>query len=78
MEPERDEFDPLTGEITDLLCGCIIVEMPKDNFIFVDMEHCVCGHFTVSATFDDDNFNDGYGLEDDSSWPDQGSAQALP
>ena len=73
-----DEFDPLTGEITALLCGCIIVEMSENNFVFVDMEHCVCGHFAVAATFDDDNFNDGYGLEGDSSWPDQDSAQALP
>ncbi len=73
-----DEFDPLTGEITNLLCGCIIVETSKDAFLFVDMEHCTCGHFAFEAAFDDDNFNDGYGLEDDSSWPDQGSAQALP
>lgn len=69
MEPERHEFDPLTGEITNLLCGCIIVEMPKDNFVFVDMEHCECGHYAVAATFDDEGFN---------SWPDQDSAQALP
>ncbi len=73
-----DEFDPLTGEITELLCGCIIVETPKDNFVFVDMEYCGSGHFAVAATFDDDNFNGGYSLEDDQSWPDQDSAQALP
>ncbi len=73
-----DEFDPLTGEITNLLCGCIIVEMPENNFVFVDMEHCGDAHYAGAATFDDDNFNHGYGLEDDSSWPDQDSAQALP
>ncbi len=73
-----DEFDPITGEITELQCGCIIVEMPNDKFLFVDMEHCVVAHYAVAATFDDDNFNDGYGLEDDLSWPDQDSAQALP
>lgn len=73
-----DEFDPLTGEITDLFCGCIIVEMPDNNFVFVDMDHCVAAHDAVAATFDDDNFNNGYGLEDDSSWPDQDSAQAYP
>ncbi len=73
-----DEFDPLTGELTNLLCGCIIVEMPNDKFVFVDMDHCGTAHYAVAATFDDDNFNHGYGLQDDSSWHDQDSEPLFP
>ena len=60
MEPEIPDFDPLTGEITELLCGCIVVETPKEQFQFVDMEWCNCGHFAVAATFDDEGFNNGH------------------
>lgn len=59
MEPEIPDFDPLTGEITELFCGCIVVEMPQDKTVFVDMEWCGNGHFAVAATFDDEGFNDG-------------------
>lgn len=59
MASEIPDFDPLTGEITELTCGCIIVEMPENNYVFVDMEHCACGHSEVAATFDDEGFNDG-------------------
>ncbi len=56
MEPEIPDFDPLTGEITELLCGCIIVEMPQEQLVFVDMDWCGSAHFKVWATFDDEGF----------------------
>lgn len=59
MEPEFPEFESITGEITGLLCGCIVIETPEEQVIFVDMEWCQCGHFAVAATFDDEGFNDG-------------------